>query len=103
MIIEFFLINNTHYISNEECEYIVEGFINIDCGILAAGTTEEPEVEILMKQGVYRFRSYLDTVKGETQACRIYFWPTDEPETNDITVIKRDMSMYPLYSTDIGE
>ena len=71
---------------------MIEGSINLASGKFAAGATPEPEMEIILPKGVYKFRVYFGAVKGETQPCRLYFWPSEEKESNKIAIIKQDQS-----------
>ena len=69
---------------------VIEGLIGADSGKLCFGE-ENPDVIIKMQKGVYKFRVYFGmkgTIDDGGEYWRIYFWPTDEKETNDVKIIK---------------
>lgn len=81
---------NTKAPTEKGYSYIIEGLFGIDSGKVYVNSGEGPELEINMKPGVYKFRVYWGEYNAEDaeEYLRIYFWPTDEPETNEVKIIK---------------
>lgn len=76
--------------SDQDYFYIIEGTLGIPFGKLYGNAGDGPELEIKVKPGVYKFRVYWGEYNAEDdeEYLRIYFWSTDEPETNEVKIIK---------------
>ena len=88
--------------SEKGFDHIIEGTIGLESGTLLAATgvaaDDGPDFEVKLKEGVYKFRVYFSGLMGneddddydedKSESWKIYFWPTDEKETNEIKIIK---------------
>ncbi|MDL2260141.1 hypothetical protein LJB99_04640 [Deltaproteobacteria bacterium OttesenSCG-928-K17] len=73
--------------SEKGWSYIFEGLIEVGSGKLLVNEGVGVVVEIKLTPGVYKFRVYFKE-KDENEYWHIYFWSTDEKETNDVKIIK---------------
>ena len=88
--------------SEKGFDHIIEGTIGLESGTLLAATgvavDDGPDFEVKLKEGVYKFRVYFSGLMGDeddddyddekSESWKIYFWPTDEKETNEVKIIK---------------
>lgn len=77
--------------TDKKWDHIIEGIIAVNSGKMFI-SNYEAEIKIALSPGNYKFRVYfgnLDPRKNQNEKCGIYIWPTNEPETNDIAVIKQ--------------
>ena len=71
--------------------HIVEGVIAVKSGKLCVTSTVRPQADFFMDNGNYDFRVCFSAVNSETDSCNVslYFWKTDNQETNEIKVLKQ--------------
>lgn len=73
-------------------DHVFEGLIDTPSGMLCFGSGE-PFIKIKTQIGVYKFRVYLaddgrDVDDESSEHWRIYLWPTDQPETDEVKILK---------------
>lgn len=101
VIADFYLNTDAPDTKASKWSQIIEGIIAINSGKMSVNTGESAEVEILMA-GNYEFRIYFEAMKPTREALnlRLYFWKTEEPETNVIKIIKQSKELFPVMDAE---
>jgi hypothetical protein len=73
--------------------HVIEGLIGTKSGELCFGE-DEPSVKIKVPKGVYKFRVCFglydkERADGAEEYWHIYFWPTNEKESNEVKILRR--------------
>jgi len=92
LALDFHLNKEPAQADDPRWDHIVEGIISLASGRLCLTADVEPELEVFLRPGNYRFMIMaegLSPAKIGREHWHVYFRPTEEAESDEIRVVKR--------------